>query len=141
MARMDRVFHTDDSDRESAARAVGAALEAEPDIVFAYLHGSFLGTGGFRDVDVAVYLNGPEARHTARGVELATRLSSQVGFPVDVRPLNPAPISFRYHVFRGGRLLVSRDDELLADLIERTVRDYLDIAPLLRRSTAEAFGA
>lgn len=45
------------------------------------------------------------------------------------------------HVFQEGRLLLSRSDERLADLMERTVREYLDAAPLLRQATIEAYGA
>jgi len=55
--------------------------------------------------------------------------------------LNDAPVTFLFHVFREGRLLLSRNDERLADLMERTVREYLDAAPLLRQATMEAYGA
>ena len=47
-------------------------------------------------------------------------------------------MSFCFHVLREERIL-SRDERLLSDLIEDTVRRYLDIAPLLRRSTKETF--
>ena len=40
-----------------------------------------------------------------------------------------------------GCLLLSRNDERLAALLERTVREYLDMAPLLRLATIEAYGA
>ena len=69
------------------------------------------------------------------------RLDHDTGFPIDVRVLNDAPVPFLFHVFREGRLLLSRNDELLADLMERTVREYLDMEPLLRRATIEAYGA
>ena len=49
-----------------------------------------------------------------------------------------APVSFHFHVLRGECIL-SRNDCLLGDVIEDTVRRYLNIAPLLRRSTKEAF--
>ena len=58
-----------------------------------------------------------------------------------MRVLNDAPVTFLFHVFREGRLLFSRNDERLADLMERTVREYLDMEPLLRRATIEAYGA
>ena len=76
-----------------------------------------------------------------RGLELAVRLDQEIGFPIDVRVLNDAPVTFLFHVFREGRLLLSRNDECLADLMERTVREYLDAAPLLRQATIEAYGA
>ncbi len=44
-------------------------------------------------------------------------------------------------VFRAlqGELLVSRDDARLADVLDSIGRRYLDIAPLLRRATRDAF--
>ena len=69
------------------------------------------------------------------------RLTREAGFPVDVRVLDDASLAFRFHVFRAGRLLLGRDPELLADSMERTMREYLDVAPLVRRAALDAFGA
>ena len=44
-----------------------------------------------------------------------------------------------FHVFRAGRLLASRADEGLADWPEQTMRECLDLPPLLRRAAVEAF--
>lgn len=118
------------------------ALAEEPDVAFAYLHGSFLEGRPFRDIDVGVYLEDTEgAKPSAAGeriLEIADRLSAELGIPVDVRPLNSAPPAFAFHVLRGRRLL-SRDDDLLAHVMAETARCYLDIEPLLRRATKEAF--
>ncbi|MDE2907074.1 MAG: nucleotidyltransferase domain-containing protein [Acidobacteriota bacterium] len=122
-------------------RTLAAAAEAEPELEFAWLHGSFLGGGGFHDVDVGVHLNAAADARSRRTLDLGLRLDRDIGFPVDVRVLNDAPVTFLFHVFRGGRLLLSRNDERLADLLERTVREYLDMEPLLRRATIEAYGA
>ena len=43
-----RVYRAPAAERERAARALAAALETEPDVEFARLHGSFLTGGGFR---------------------------------------------------------------------------------------------
>lgn len=66
------------------------------------------------------------------------RLSSGLQIPVEVSVLNGAPTSFVFHVLRG-ELLISNNDELLSTLIEETARRYLDISPLRRRATKEAF--
>ena len=116
-----------------------AVLEAEPDLEFAWLHGSFLASGDFHDIDVGVHLDATTEERFQRGLELAVRLDRETGFPVDVRVLNDAPVTFLFHVFREGRLLLSRNDERLAGLMERTVREYLDMEPLLRRATIEAY--
>ena len=138
---MRRLYRAETAERARAERAVTATLEAEPDVVFAYLHGSFLTGGGFHDIDIAVRLAAPPDRRLTRTLDLAVRLSSEAGFPVDVRGFDEAPLAFRYHVFRTGRLLLDRDPEHLANCMERTMREYLDIAPLVRRATIEAFGA
>ena len=140
MARVKPVFDLDPSSREAIIDTLTDLLRAESDVVFAYVYGSFAGEDEFRDIDVGLFLaNSPDQR-TARALEISGRLSTRAGYPVDVRPLNAAPVTFLFHVLYAGRLLVSRNDELLADLIERTARSYHDIAPLLRESTVEAFG-
>src|SRR6185295_10319956 len=119
---------------------IADALSRESDVVFAYLHGSFVGTLPFHDLDVAIYFGGGLSPYTQRIVELADRLTSQLGYPIDVRALNDASLSFAFRAMQG-ELLLSRDDECLADVLERTGRRYLDIAPILRRATRDAFAS
>ena len=141
MEVMRRLYRVEPAQREHVARRLAAALETEPDLEFAWLHGSFLAGGGFHDVDVGVHLNAAPDVRSRRALALGLRLDRDTGFPVDVRVLNDAPVVFLFHIFREGRLLLSRNDERLADLMERTVREYLDMEPLLRRATIEAYGA
>ena len=138
---MRRLYQAEPAERGRVTRTLVTVLEAEPDLEFAWLHGSFPGGGGFHDVDVGIHLNAAADVRFHRALELGLRLDRNVGFPVDVRVLNDAPVTFLFHVFREGRLLLSRNDERLADLMERTVREYLDMEPLLRRATIEAYGA
>ncbi len=138
---MRRQFRATPDERERIRRTLVAVLESEPDLEFAWLHGSFLGADEFRDIDIGVHLRAPVEVRMRRGMELAVRLDQEIGFPIDVRVLNDAPVTILFHVFREGRLLLSRNDERLADLMERTVREYLDAAPLLRQATIEAYGA
>ena len=132
-------LRVDARQREDIAQRLAMALDDEPGVVFAYLHGSFVSQPAFRDVDVAVCLADDVAAAGAeRQIELSERLSRRVGVPVDVRALDDAPLSFRFHALRG-RLLLCRDDERLAQMIEETTRRYLDIEPILRIATREAF--
>ena len=137
---MRRQFRSGPDERERIRRTLAAVLESEPDLDFAWLHGSFLAADEFRDIDIGVHLSAAAEVRLQRGLELAVRLDQEIGFPIDVRVLNDAPVTFLFHVFREGRLLLSRNDERLADLMERTVREYLDAAPLLRQATIEAYG-
>src|SRR5438045_6187701 len=134
----DRLFDVDAARRADVARTLADVLTGEPQIVFAHLHGSFIGPLPFHDIDVGVYLDGASAEQTRYVVELADRLSRLVGYPVDVRALNAGPVPFVFCALQG-ELLVSRDDERLAEVLERTGRRYLDIAPVLRRATRDAF--
>lgn len=137
---MRRQFRAGPDERERIGRALVTALKSEPDLEFAWIHGSFLTAEEFRDIDIGVHLSATAEVRLQRGLELAVRLDQEIGFPIDVRVLNDAPVTFLFHVFREGRLLLSRNDERLADLMERTVREYLDAAPLLRQATIEAYG-
>ncbi|HWP99618.1 MAG TPA: nucleotidyltransferase domain-containing protein [Vicinamibacterales bacterium] len=134
---MRRAFDPPEASREEIARLLARELAGAGDVVFAYLHGSFPRGEKFHDIDVAVSLSRAE-RPVDRCLEPADRLTRLVRHPVDVRPLDQAPPAFLFHVFRESRLLTSRDDERLADLIETTARRYLDIAPLLRRAALDA---
>lgn len=131
-----RVFTADEETRAALGRLATVELEAEPAIVFAYLYGSAANADRFRDVDVGVFVRGDQGEAIAD--RLAARLAARLGMPVDVRVLNQAPVTFLFHILQG-RLLLNRDTDLLTDLIERTVRTYLDVAPVLRRATREAF--
>lgn len=131
-----RVFTADEERRAALGRSATVELEAEPAIVFAYLYGSAASADRFRDVDVGVFVRGDEGEAVAD--RLAPRLAARLGIPVEVRVLNQAPVTFLFHVLQG-RLLLSREPDLLTDLIERTARTYLDLEPLLRRATREAF--
>jgi predicted nucleotidyltransferase len=110
-------------------------------IAFAYLYGSALDADAVHDVDVGLFLTGvlPDQGHTLAAA-LATKLSAVVGLPVDVRVLNDAPTPFLYHVLRG-RLLLCRDELVLTTMLETVGRRYLDLEPLLRQGTRDAFAA
>jgi len=129
-------YWLDPADREDLVARMEAMLVARPEILFATIFGSFLNGEAFHDIDVAIWTAGTaDAR---LDIDLAASLSREFDLPVDVRRLNDAPVSFRFNALRGRPIAV-RDDRLLADLMERTARDYHDRAELLRRSTAEAF--
>jgi hypothetical protein len=113
------------------------------EIIFAYAHGSFLEGGRFRDLDVGVFLR-PEfipGKSPFYETELGSELQKDVEafFPVDIRILNTARLSFQYNAIKG-RLLADQDPEARIAFITKTVARYLDIKPLLRHYTKEAFG-
>lgn len=115
---------------DGTARQIKDLLEPREEILFAYLHGSFLGSRSFRDVDVAVYLKPaftPPADDVEYEIALSLRLERAVGLPVDIKVLNRAPLSFRYQASRG-RLLISRDESIREGFLSRTWGEYFDFA-------------
>jgi hypothetical protein len=136
---MKRLYAVDVVERARVVATLASALADESPVVFAVLYGSFATADAFHDVDVGIHLGTEQPGHLF-GSHLAQRLSEQVGYPVDVRVLNGAPVSFLFHALRG-QVLLSRDDDLLGDVMERTMQRYFDVAPLLRHSAREAFAA
>jgi predicted nucleotidyltransferase len=78
-------------------------LSQRNEILFAYLHGSFLESKTFQDIDVAVYLE-ETTKHDINIIEYEIALSllveKQLRMAADVKALNWAPLSFRYNVSR-----------------------------------------
>jgi predicted nucleotidyltransferase len=109
-------------------------LSSQDEVVFAYLHGSFVQGEEFRDVDVAVFL-GDSSPHPSDDVEyeisFSFRLEKELGLPVDVKILNNAPLSFRYHASQG-MLLLTRDESIRENFLNKTWSEYFDFLPLSR---------
>jgi len=138
---MSRLYRVDEEEHKRVEQCIATLLTDESGVVFGYLYGSFAEFQPFHDVDVGVYLESIQSdKATPMALALSQRLSEWARKPVDVRILNLAPVSFVYHVLRG-QLVVCRDAAVLGEVMERTISRYLDIAPLLRWGTREAFAA
>src|SRR3989442_13901868 len=89
--------------RSRIAAELKRRLEDRPEIVFAYLHGSFTSPEPYRDVDVAVWVDpAREPDHGTRyALDLALWLERGLGPRVDVPVLNDAPLAFPYHALAG----------------------------------------
>jgi predicted nucleotidyltransferase len=109
-------------------------LSKRDDVVFAYLHGSFVQGEEFRDVDVAVFLGGRFLQSTdlvEYEISLSLQLEKELRLPADVKILNTAPLSFRYHATLGT-LLLTRDESVRENYLNRTWSEYFDFLPLSR---------
>ncbi|MFQ6072334.1 MAG: nucleotidyltransferase domain-containing protein [Methanosarcinales archaeon] len=105
-------------------------LASRPEIIFAYLHGSFLETHGFRDIDLAFYLKKIKKEEVIDyEIKISTEIEKKIKYPIDVKVLNYAPLGFRYEILKG-ELLYCRNDETRFNFIEKTWRDYLDFKPI-----------
>ncbi len=125
-------------EREKIVEQVSEALKERSEIVFAYLFGSFAEGSPFRDIDVAVWVEGIDKEQVwDYETELAIDLTKTLGIEVDVRLLNFAPVGFCINAVKGI-LLLSRDDELRLAFIERISRLYMDFSWLARQMLKEA---
>ncbi|HXF68851.1 MAG TPA: nucleotidyltransferase domain-containing protein [Thermoflexus sp.] len=127
-----KIYEVPPEEKERIAGLLAAALAAEPDVVFAYLHGSFVEAEAFRDIAVAVFFDPPPERPWRREGELADRLEAALRaagfpFPVDVQTLNRAPPAFRAAAIRSRRILLCRDEDRRSDFEAATWSEYFDV--------------
>lgn len=118
-------------------------LSQRNEILFAYLHGSFLESKTFQDIDVAVYLE-ETTKYDINIIEYEIALSllveKQLRMTADVKALNWAPLSFRYNVSRG-LLLLSRDELKREDFLCATWMEYFDFLPISKAYVREVLSA
>jgi hypothetical protein len=125
-------------ERRRLEQAISDRLRQEPDILFAYVHGSFADGGAFRDIDIGIYMR--SVKGFAFESDLSYELSKATGYEVEVKAINEAPVAFQMAVLRDGKLLFSADDSVRADFIEGVGRKYRDYAHF-RNVFMEAVGA
>jgi predicted nucleotidyltransferase len=118
-------------------------LSQRNEILFAYLHGSFLESKTFQDIDVAVYLE-ETTKHDINIIEYEIALSllveKQLRMAADVKALNWAPLSFRYNVSRG-LLLLSKDELKRENFLCATWMEYFDFLPISKAYVREVLSA
>lgn len=125
--------------KKRTKKAIAQAIEGINSIAFVYIFGSFIEEMPFHDIDLGVYFIGEDQLQMAdSALEVAVKLSRETGYPVDVRVLNGAPVSFIYNVLRG-ELISENNADMRCEVMENTVRKYLDMKPLLDIATKEAF--
>ena len=126
--------------RRDIVKEITSVLSRQPEIVFAFLYGSFLDGSFFRDIDLGVFIKGIGS---ADFWDYETRLCQQIEealnclYVVELKVINKAPLSFCYHVIRGQILFV-RDEESVTAFMVRVARSYLDMAPIRHRYMMEA---
>ena len=120
-------------------KEVASLLRQDPNVVFAYAHGSFLKAEHFGDLDVAVYLSSDitSRREIETSLSLTAHLSRELQLPVDVRPLNSATLGFCYDAIQGGRLLTSSNEPLRVEYVKQILFQYFDFRPVLKRSVRQ----
>jgi len=128
---MEERFEVLNRDIERIKKDIVSVTEAEHRILFAYLHGSF-GNLPFRDIDIAAYCTILEDGAFDFELEMTSRIEILVGYPVDFKVINYAPIGFQFSVIHEGVLLFERERDLRLDFLEETGMRYMDYSGLSR---------
>lgn len=134
----EKQYEIDMQGKEDIFSQIEHYLEKRPDLLFAYIHGSFMSQEKFRDIDVAIYLKSKPTELLQVELDMEAALYKMINYPVDVRILNNAPLSFRYNVIKDGRRLAVINDDARCDFEETTVSNYFDFAPYRKMYLQEA---
>ncbi len=126
--------------REEITAALRSTLEGRPEILFAYVFGSFTEGESFRDLDIGVYVTDPVsvADSLMYTIRLSGELEGKTGSPVDVILMNSAP-DHLIHSISKGNVLVDRDENFRDDFIAAAWSRYLDFKPLRQQAVADFF--
>jgi hypothetical protein len=134
-------FQISESDKKNIMERLRYSLEKRPNLLFAYVYGSFVMADKFRDIDIAVYLKQIPSTPLHVELELETELGNIIkNYLVDVRILNNAPLSFRYNVIKSGKPIVVVDDDARTDFEEATLSNYFDFSPFRKMYLKETLG-
>ena len=116
-------------------------LRQRQDIAAAYLFGSFIVRDVFADIDLAVLTHIDLERVLTFELDLERELEKICNYPVDVRILNAAPLSFCKNVIREGRIILDREPNFRSDFEGKTLKLNFDFARFRSRYLAEVVNA
>ena len=129
--------------QEQTIQRLKDLLSKSKEILFVYLHGSFLEQSEFNDVDIALYLDEESITRIDPfdyEISLSLLLEKEIGLPVDVKTLNFAPLCFKYQA-SCGRLLFSRNELKREEFLCSVWSEYFDFQPIAKIYLKEALNA
>jgi len=138
---MKEYFSLKQSNQKEIINKIKKHLYKKDEIIFAFVYGSFLYAPSFRDIDIGVYIRNisPEQVFDFE-MKLEKFISEIIGIPFDIieiKVLNFAPLSFLSNVFSRGRLLFSKDKQLLSNLIENASLEAISNEYIAQESLKE----
>jgi len=119
-----RYYVVSREEREAIVAKVREVLEDEG-VLLAILFGSFVELDSFRDIDLAVYTRDYEDLSFI--FRLANRLEEELGYPVDVVPLNIIPPRFRHYILTKGVIIVEEKPGLYEALLAQTMDEIEEL--------------
>jgi len=130
------------SEKEKIIKEISSCLSQRHDEIFTvYIFGSFISSRSFSDIDIGVITTIELNNSLEFELELENRLEKAIKYPVDIRVLNQAPISFNQNVFRTGRVIIDKNPNVRADFVSRILKQYFDFSPFQKRYLQEVLNA
>ncbi len=116
-------------EKEAIIETIVSLIKTVSDnIAWVYLFGSFIDEGVFSDIDLGVVTVTDVKKPLDDELNLESGLERKINYPVDVRILNKAPISFTQNVIRKGRVIMESDPTRRADFESNVLKQYFDFA-------------
>ena len=130
------------SEKEKVIQIISSHFFQQYDEIFAvYIFGSFISERHFSDIDIGIITAMDLSKPLDFELKLENRLEKLIRYPVDVRILNLAPISFSQNVFRTGRVIIDKNPNMRADFEGRILKQYFDFSPFQQRYLQEVTNA
>ncbi len=127
--------------KESILEDIASALERHGEIILAYVFGSFIQGDTFSDIDIGVLAGEDIDSCLDFELNLEIEIEDIVKYPMDIRVINNAPLSFCQNVIRHGRVILERDADMRADFMGKILKEYFEFAPFRRRYLREVANA
>lgn len=130
------------SEKEKVIKEISTCLsQRHKDIMTVYIFGSFMSARSFSDIDIGIVTVMDLSQPLDFELEMESQLEKAIKYPVDLRILNQAPISFSQNVFRTGRVIIDKNPNMRADFEGRILKQYFDFSPFLQRYLQEVTNA
>ena len=124
-------------EKEKLIRKLSTYLSQQSeDLTAAYVHGSFIKSEHFSDIDLAVLMRTKTEETLTFELDLENEIGKLLELPVDVRILNAAPLSFCQNVVRHGKVILDRDANFRSDFEGKVLKMYFDFSRYRRRYLA-----
>ncbi len=133
-----KIYNLTVIEKEKIKERVSNLLRKKREILFSYIHGSFL-KNSFKDIDIAVYLE-DKKKSLKYELYLEREIENIILCTIDIRIINNSPLSFRYNVIKNGILLFSKNEKIRCDFESLSIVEYHDFEHLIKNYRNEALG-
>lgn len=112
--------------KEKISKEISLVLNGYPNILFAYVFGSFAVEKSFKDIDIGIFISDQVPNGLDFELDLERNIEEKIDIPVDVRILNRAPLSFCFNVIKDKIVVLDHDDVRRSDFEGLTFKKYAD---------------